>query len=118
MAIYKFDKKSNLPEIASGQWICPEPMLRNMDCGRPRLVTKTARDRVYWEEVRGKGEFADTETGYYQKKTVVYVADTKEEALRVFELAQARYDALEAAAKALHEQYDAKVDAILTKVES
>jgi hypothetical protein len=90
--------------ILSGHWMCAQSIMLRSCCHRPTEVVKVSGTTV-------------TSTDGVERKTVgknrvEFFADSYEEAMAVYELEKAKYDAIRAAEKRITAEYDAQIETI------
>lgn len=97
-------------ELREGQWVCPQSIIFDRICERPRRIVKVSGKRVYVTQEDGR------DFGYFiARRSCVYVCDTQEEADAVYAISREQDDAIAASRKAIKAQHTARIHALGAK---
>jgi hypothetical protein len=105
MAVY-WNVSPDAP-VLSGHWMCAKSIMTGMHCFPPREVTKVSRTTVSWND--------GVDHGTIGKNRVEFFADSEAEALAVYELEKAKYDAIRYDKKRITAEFEVKIEAIAPK---
>ena len=94
-------------EIHADQWVCPQSIVYDRICEKPRRVVKASGKRVYLAEEDGR------DLGHFiARRSCIYVCDTQEEAAAVYAISREQDEAISASRKAIKAQHTARIHAI------
>lgn len=100
-------KVTETTEIRADQWVCPQSLVYDRICEKPRRVVKVSGQRVYLAEEDGRSIGS-----FIARKSCVYVCDTQEEGAAVYAISREQDAAISASVKAIKAQHTARINAI------
>jgi hypothetical protein len=91
--------------ISVGQWVCGSSILNDHLCDKPRKVVEVHDGRITYEDRNGVRR-------WFQRHTIKFICDSKEEGERMYTLSTKRSTDLDV----IRRQYETKVDQLIRSI--
>lgn len=104
MAIQKITDST---PVTPGQWVCAESPFIDGLCDRPRMVVRSAGQRIYLTDEKGNDY-----DHYIARKSAAFICDTSDEAQQLYALNREQQYTIRSAEKIIKAEIAAKVAAL------